>query len=188
MGEVNSSVNIMLSGNPHKSLIGALEAGSIGAPFPTYKLVMKVWRLVKIEMGYRGVTEFSPIWQNGQLQELKAIEINKIWERLGIKRLVQIFDGNILKSFSDLRAEFGIPKETFYFYLQIRHALDKQLKTKALEWSSAPLLSKVVRAPSLKGLISGIYDQLMARATSLAPLSRAREGWETDVGELSDDQ
>lgn len=139
-------------------------------------------------MGYRGFTELSPLWQNGQLHELHSIGINRRWERLGITRLAQLFEGNTLKSFADLRREFGLPKETFYFYLQLRHALDKQFKTKALEWCSVLLLNKVVRATNLKGLISGIYDQLTARATNLELLSRTREAWEVDVGELGEDQ
>lgn len=105
-GKANTNVRIMLSGNPHKSLAGALEAGSLRSALPTYKLVTKVWQLVKREMGYRGLTELSPIWQNGQLQELLLIGTNRQWKRLGITRMVQIFEGNILKSFADLRREF----------------------------------------------------------------------------------
>lgn len=188
LGAANASGKIMLVGSPHKSLAGALEAGSLRCELPTHKMVGKVWQSVKRDMGYKGLTEFSPIWHNKQLQELLAIEKNRMWEGHGIYRLAQLFDGNILKSFTDLGREFGIPKETFYGYLQIRHALDKQFRNKSLEWCKTPFLNKVARTASSKGLISAIYGQLTARITMLQTLSRTREGWEADVGELADDQ
>lgn len=57
-----------------------------------------------------------------------------------------------------------------------------------MEWCRALLLNKVVWVSNLKGLISEIYDQLTVRATSLESLSRSREAWEADVGELRVDQ
>lgn len=90
-------------------------------------MVGKIWQIVKSEMGYKGFMEFSPIWNNGKLQEFYCIGKNRLWEGHGLTRLAQLFIDNVLKSFTALRQEFGIPKETFYYYLQIRHALDKTI-------------------------------------------------------------
>lgn len=151
-------------------------------------MVTKVWQSAKRAMGYRGLTEFSPIWHNKQLQELLTIEKNRTWERHGIYKLVQLFDGNTLKSFTELRQEYGIPNETFYCYLQIRHALDRQFRNCPLEWCKTLLLNKIVRTSSTKGLISAIYGQMIDRMTMLQMLSGTRERWEADVGEIADDQ
>lgn len=71
-------------------------------------MVTKIWQSVKRMMGYRGVTEYSPIWYNKHLQELLIIGKIKEWERHGIKRLIQLYGSKTLKSFAELRHEYGI--------------------------------------------------------------------------------
>lgn len=63
---------------------------------------------VKQPMGYKGVTEYSPIWNNKHLQELLIIGRNKEWEKQGINWLIQLYEGNTLKSFAELKKEYGV--------------------------------------------------------------------------------
>lgn len=89
-------------------------------------------------MGYRGVTEYTPLWNNSNLQETFLIGKAKAWEIQGIKRLRQLYVGNTLKKFSDLRRKFNIPQCTFYTYLQVGHALEAQFREKPLNGIKCP--------------------------------------------------
>lgn len=63
-----------------------------------------------------------------------------------MRRLAQLYKDTNLKSFQELREEYGIPRQSFNKYLQIRHALNTQLNEKPLEWSKSVILHKVVDA------------------------------------------
>lgn len=187
-GEMHASNKIMLEGNPHKSLVEALEAGTLQRTLPTHKLVIKTWQAVKKTMGYKGITMFSPIWHNKFLQELLTVEKNDIWERHGITRLAHLVRDNNVKSFLDLRTEYEVPYNTFYSYLQIRHALGVQFRTCPMELCRAPLLNKIVKVKTTKGLIAAVYVQLVDKMITTQTASGIRERWEAYVGELTDCQ
>lgn len=187
-GMLNTNGKLMTQDTPHGSLAEALEAGSFQDGSPTYKLVTKVWQATKRIMGYGGPTEFSPIWYNKGLKELLTLEKNWIWALHGLCRPAQLYKVNILKSFTELRREYGIPNNTFYTYLQIRHALDSQFSNCPLEWCNAPLLNKIIRANTTKGLIAIISGQISERLLPLQTTSGVRERWAGDVGEITDSQ
>lgn len=183
------SGKIMLQDSLHKSLIEALEAGSLQDGPPTCRLVNKVWQTTKWIMGYRGFTEFLPIWQNKFLRELMALGKSRPWEHHGISRLAQLYDDKkMLKSFTELRSEYGIPKTTFYCYLQVRHALGSQFKNCPPVWCKIPFLESIVRTNSTKGLVTKIYEQLSEKLLAPQMTMGVRARWEADVGEITDYQ
>ena len=57
----------MLMGSPHRSLIETLEADSFPVMNPTLRLIKKTWQASKIALGYKGLTEYSPLWDNKKL-------------------------------------------------------------------------------------------------------------------------
>lgn len=178
----------MLQGNPHNSLAEALEAGSRPEEILTLKMIIKVWQTVRKIMGYNGISEYSPIWNNKYLHELLTIDKNKLWERCGVSRLIQLYEGDTLKSFEDLRQDYGIPNQIFYSYLQIRHSLGEQFSAQPLAWSKISLLQKIIKSDTTKGLIAEIYAQLMNRIiTQVGPFG-SRDRWEADVGQITDVQ
>lgn len=63
---------------------------------PTLKMITKVWQSVKRLTGYKGVTEYSTLWHNKYLQELLVVGKIKEWEKQGIRRLAQLYEGNAL--------------------------------------------------------------------------------------------
>lgn len=111
-------------------------------------------------MGNTGLTEYAPIWDNKYLPDLIPMGKIKEWEVSGIKKLAQFYGGSTLKSFAELRGEYGMPNHSFYRYLQIRHALNAHFKTQTVLWCKAPLIQQIVKSGSSKGLISEIYEQL----------------------------
>lgn len=66
----------------------------------------------------------------------------KHWEIQGMNRLIQLYDGNNLKTFWDFRREFV------------------QFRTQALEWNKIPLFQNILQAGTTKGLISKLYGHL----------------------------
>lgn len=148
----NASERMMLQGSLHNMVVEVLEADSFPHRSLTLKLIAKVWQSVKIVMGYKEITECAPIWNNRQLQELVLMEKINEWEESGIGQLAQLYEGSTLKTFVELRREYGIPTNLFYRYLQIRHALNAQFKTQVVKWSRAPLLQRLVESGTTKGV------------------------------------
>lgn len=103
--------------------------------------------------------------------------------------MTQLYEGNVVKTFSELRREYNIPYHTFYRYLQIRHALEAQFKTQVLIWSKTLLFQKIFKMHTTKGLISKIYGQLRkGDRPRLDQRDNNREKWEADTGEITNEQ
>lgn len=95
-------------------------------------------------MWYKGATEYTPLWKNKNLDEVRGIKRHREWERQGINRLIQLYEGSIMKTFSDLKREFNISNNSLFKYLQIRHALQVQFNTQIIEWSQILTLQKIM--------------------------------------------
>lgn len=96
--------------------------------------------------------------------------------------MIQSYEGNILKSFAELRQEYGIPNKTFYSYLQIRHALGNQFRDHTLEWSKIPLLQKIIKADTTKGLtvyLRYMHKQQAELICRKCPLGSKKDGKQT---------
>lgn len=94
---------IVLTEASHNTIIETLEADSFGYRSPTIKMITKIWKTVKKQMGYNGLTEYTPLWNNYNLRETLPLGKVREWEIHGIKRLRQLYLGNTFKKFSDLR-------------------------------------------------------------------------------------
>ena len=184
----NNGFRLILLRSPHKILIEALEADSLHYQCPTVKLINKVWQTTKALLGYTGVTEYAPLGHNENLTELKDIEIPKIWENQGITRVLHMYEGDLIKTFSKLRSEFNIPNKTFFKYLQVRHALQTQFKIHPMVRTHTPELLKMIQTNITKGQISVLYGKLGAKAISQTGVSKSRERWERDIGLLTSEQ
>lgn len=65
----------------------------------------------------------SPLWCKRTLEEfLKLPDGHSTWARHGIKYLHHIYQYNHLCTFAQLREKFGVPKTSFFWYVQVRHA------------------------------------------------------------------
>lgn len=93
----------MLQNTPHGSIVEAMEVGSFPSRLPTLSLMVKVCDTVKTLLGYRGLTEYTPLWENRNLDEIQKMGKIKEWERCGIKFMSQLYKDDTLKSFQELR-------------------------------------------------------------------------------------
>ena len=72
-GGGNASGKMMLRGSPHSTVIETLEANSFLVKSPTVKMMVRIWQAGKLALGYKGLTEYSPLWENNNLKEIVAI-------------------------------------------------------------------------------------------------------------------
>lgn len=185
---IGAGCNILLNDTKHDTIVEAMEADSFDTKCPTIQMMVKVWVHVKKLLGYTGFAEFSPLWDNNNLKELKKMGRIEEWDRQGIHCLIQLYKAGRLKSFQELVVEYAISNRSFYRYLQIRHALKAQFGGKAPVWCEMSSLRKLINAASTKGLISDIYGSLNVSAQEGMAENKNRIKWEADVGPLSDDQ
>ena len=65
----------------------------------------------------------SCIWLNPKLLIDKRTFIWNLWVEKGILSLKDLYDGNTLKSFTQLCGQYNLPRNHFWKYLQLRHLL-----------------------------------------------------------------
>lgn len=147
---------LLLTSVLYNTLIEALKADMFHHEFPTIKLIVRLWKTVKKLMRYEGLTDYTLIWNNCNLQEILKIGKVRVWENLGIKRLRQLYSGNTLKKFPELVREFKIPQSSLFSYRQLEHALKAQFKDQPLRWKEMPLFQSVLQVVPTRGLISKI--------------------------------
>lgn len=68
---------LLLNDTGHNTVVGAVEEDSFGTRCPTTQLMVRVWETVRTMLGYGGFSEFSPIWDNKNLRELKVMGENR---------------------------------------------------------------------------------------------------------------
>lgn len=130
-----------------------------------------------------GITVHTPLWHNPCCTELQKLDGFQSWEAKDIQYIAQLYNQTILKSFTNLQEEFGLPKHNFCRYLQLRHALQSQTWLSRLERTEHPLMTDILNAQNKKGMISQIYITLLSRTQDAAKLP-CRHRWEQDLGEI----
>lgn len=67
----------------------------------------------------------------------------------GIRYISQLYTDTqiVLKSFSVLQAEFALPRQKFYKYLQLDHALEAQAHQSSMVLSAHPLMWEEFSVP-----------------------------------------
>lgn len=111
------------------------------------------------------------------MQELFHVEKSRDWERCGLAYLSQLYRMGVFKSFLELKEEYGIPSQSSFKYLQVRHALKTQFKERLVEWSEVNILQKIINADTSKGLISFIYDSICDKVIRGNEELPCRRGW-----------
>ena len=96
------------------------------------------------------------------------------WSDRGIYTLDQLFNGEGMLSFEDLRASFEVPRTSFFLYLRLRSAL----KCYGVPWGNSleahPIIKWLVDSP-VRGLVSRIYAKLMQVSVGELPIVKKWE-------------
>ena len=96
------------------------------------KNTLKVWNNVQKQLkGSVALSRAMPILGNIEFLPSLVDNTYRRWAEKGLKIMNELFDGNTLKSFSQLQDKFDLPSSDLYRYLQIRHYI-----TKHTDWDS----------------------------------------------------
>lgn len=110
---------------------------------PFVKNTLAVWNDVQRILGEApNLSSFSPIWGNGDFRPGKNDPGFKQWALKGIRKIGDLFEGDTLMSFTDLKEKFGIPETHFFKYLQIR----SYIMTKQKHLITRPLPTELEKA------------------------------------------
>lgn len=150
---------------------------------PATRVIFQVWRQALRRIGWWGrLTRETPLWYNGRLPQLAALQGFRGWDAVGISTLGDVMRGAVLKSFQDLQTDFQMPKTQFFKYLQFRHALSPNLEGLTVLAEFSPIEAKVFMGDLQDRKISKIYHTLVTHSSP--SLQHLRETWEGDVGPL----
>lgn len=128
---------------------------------PTINLLSKLWGLIKHSLGMQDFTIHMPLWCNPCHTRLLKLEGFQSWEAKGIRYISQLYSQTIVKSFTDLQEEFGLPRHNFYRYLQLQHAVQAQTQLSMLQHIEHPIITYILNTQTKKGMISQIYNTLI---------------------------
>lgn len=91
---------------------------------PVVSFLQYVWKRVAIILGFKShLHSLASVWLNPSLCIEGSPLIWKVWVDKGIFTLRDLYEGGALKSFVDLRAQYRLPHNQFWRYLQLRHLL-----------------------------------------------------------------
>ena len=109
---------------PVEYLTSALDEFSLSHPIISH--IHWVWKKVGRLFKFNPFLHWSAgIWDNPKLRIDKKLFIWDPWYRRGIRILGDLYNENNLKSFEELKTEFGLPQQHFWQYLQLRHLLNE---------------------------------------------------------------
>lgn len=90
------------------------------------KNTLKIWSTVRTKLHLpMTISRAVRIASNMDFVPASLDVCFKKWEEAGLVVLDQLFEGNVIKTFEELRKEFELPQQDFFRYLQIRHYLHK---------------------------------------------------------------
>ena len=127
------------------------------------------------------------IWYNPKLRIDKEPFMWDSWDEKGIKTLGNLYQGDDLKSFGELREEFGLPANHFWRYLQIRSLLVKTFGSPSSAPPKIDIVEIIFRIFGLGHEASAYYTMFLEVSASGTVVSKAP--WERDLGvSISDEE
>ncbi|KAG9461042.1 hypothetical protein GDO78_018349 [Eleutherodactylus coqui] len=84
-----------------------------------------------------------PLWENPTLPSLQD---TRYWTSLGIQVLGDIYEDNVMLTYTQLREKLQMPKLQLFRYFQLRYALNAQFPPETVRISKYPIVG-VLRTP-----------------------------------------
>lgn len=140
-----------------------------------------VWN--KARTRFSSPETFSPhilLWGNPNLPHLNTVPDPQVWARKGIVKLKHLVTGGKLRSFSDLKSAYTLPRWMLFRYCQLRHAYGEQFP------------AQILGSDPVEGLLTAtIIDKPLSSLCfhlSIAPLKKLEKTlakWKLDIPDLS---
>lgn len=145
---------------------------------PVISCLKEVWRKVAKILDFNPfLNSSSSIWYNPCLRIGKSTFYWKEWVQSGILTLGQLFEGQDLKSFGDLQAEFKLQKHNYWRYMQIHSLLKNTFKTTLVPFS-ADTPSHIIKRYGMGHEASAYYTMLAGNQDYILALKTV---WERDL-------
>lgn len=109
----------------------------------------------------------TPITLNSTLPPAPRDDSFNVWSQNGIKKIEDLYKGNALMSFENLRGDYQISATHFFRYLQVQHFIQSK-HGGSLDRAELSLLESLLLKDDLKKHISQIYI-LEAHISSIRP-------------------
>lgn len=126
---------------------------------------LKVWKEAEKCMGVPLHTgALTPLWHNSRFLIGGKPFHNSHWFTQGIHVVNDMFDGDGLRSFQNLKVTFNLPGSSYFVYLQLRSAL----KAYGVPWDRPPISHSLLRwvqpSNNLRGRVSLVYNALLHKS------------------------
>lgn len=121
------------------------------------------------------VSPYVPLWAKPTLPHLAMLPDPQLWASRGIVGLKHIISNDRLCSFADLKAEFHLPNQMLFRYLQLRHAVTMQFPNASLNlipWSV---------------LTSRSLGSLCHNSIFVSPLTKLFSKWQANILDLTEE-
>lgn len=145
---------------------------------------LKAWRIVRRLEGRSRITStFTPIMNNPAFPPGSLDPGFQRWSDKNIKSLGDLFSGGELMSFEQLTNSYGLPRQDFFRFLQIRHYITHN--TTLAEHPEVSDVERVLFGQQLTVSLSSFYHVLNALTTTDA--QGIRGVWERELSVTIDE-
>lgn len=153
------------------------------------RVTMKIWSLVgkKFKLS-SSICRATKITRNPDfLPSMMDTGYNK-WTNTGLIFIAQVFDGQTMKSFEQLRRDFNLPAQDFYKFLQLRHYLQKHTEWENICNKPFKLEERLMSftEETKKGVISKMYEAIQHESNDNS--MDVKERWELETNIIITDE
>lgn len=130
------------------------------------KYTLKVWNTIQRHLrGRVALSRAMPIVGNVEFLPSLADLVFGRWAEKGLRIINQLLDGQVFKTFSQIKDKFDLPPSDFYGYLQIRHYITKHADWDLLKREPSSIETHFIyimeHLITFKHQVSQIYKKLM---------------------------
>lgn len=138
---------------------------------------VKAWKMVRKLERNSNTSPFTPIIDNPDFLPGCNDQGYKLWMERGLKKLGDLFENQVLMSFTQVQQKFGLHKKDFFRYLQVRNFI---IRDTTLKNNNLSIVEDTLNTFTGKKSISVFYKTL----TSTSPSSSliVKLAWENDIG------
>ncbi len=139
-----------------------------------------IWKRISIKLKFNLHLNLSAyIWLNPKLKIDKKPFLWKEWVEKGITLLGDLYEDVTVKSFTELKQQYGLSQHQIWSYFQIRHLLTQTFGSASITPPSSDVLSKVIKVFGTGHEASKYYRLLLKNFISNT--SGLKSAWETDI-------
>ena len=141
---------------------------------------IKIWKSIMSFTHRRNVSSYlTPLMGNRHFVAGVRSGVFRSWYDRGIRVIGELFVDGVLMSFEMMQDSFGVPRNDFFAYLQMRHFINTDFKLPVDKPLLGPLEGSIVHCFNEKGLISYFYNTFLD--FNKQNIDKVQEAWERDI-------